>query len=232
MKKVAYYSAVIIVMVFFVINYEVRADNPPCPSSPTMKDIDGNVYKTVQIGNQCWMRENMRATRDKYGIKIHQGLLRNGSDVMCYAYPDDNPLLAERYGLLYNAPAARSVCPEGWHLPTQRECEALFVYCQRYSVTDNPTYITKALASKEGWQIYADKWVGKDPHKNNDSGFSALYVPSFGCKFATGTKAAPPGTSMIGKTCLVVWHFSPWNPTIRTGTITPNYAASVRCLKD
>jgi len=38
-------------------------DGRPCPDAPTVTDIDGNTYTTVQIGCQCWMRENLRATR-------------------------------------------------------------------------------------------------------------------------------------------------------------------------
>ena len=47
-------------------------DSLPCPGTPTVTDIDGNVYGTVQLGQQCWMRENLRATHyaDSTAISI------------------------------------------------------------------------------------------------------------------------------------------------------------------
>ena len=44
-----------------------------CPGTPTVTDIDGNVYNTVQIGEQCWMRENLRTTRYDDGRIITLG---------------------------------------------------------------------------------------------------------------------------------------------------------------
>ncbi len=45
-------------------------DGSPCPGAATMTDIDGNVYNTVHIGDQCWMRENLRVTRYENGDSI------------------------------------------------------------------------------------------------------------------------------------------------------------------
>jgi hypothetical protein len=42
----------------------------PCPGMPTVRDIDGNTYPTVQIGSQCWMRENLKTKRLNTGILI------------------------------------------------------------------------------------------------------------------------------------------------------------------
>jgi uncharacterized protein (TIGR02145 family) len=39
----------------------------PCPGTPTVKDIDGNTYNTVQIGTQCWTKENLRVSRYQNG---------------------------------------------------------------------------------------------------------------------------------------------------------------------
>lgn len=68
---------------------------------------DGQVYKTVQIGNQIWMAENLN-----YEIE--------GS--WCY---DNNPEYAQKYGRLYTWEAAMKAAPEGWHLPSMAEFETL-----------------------------------------------------------------------------------------------------------
>ena len=42
----------------------------PCPDAPTVTDYDGNVYNTVQIGNQCWMKEDLRTTHYANGTGL------------------------------------------------------------------------------------------------------------------------------------------------------------------
>ena len=100
-----------------------------CDSS--MKDPrDGKTYKTVKIGKQVWMAENLN-----YDIKHSY----------CY---DDDPENCEKYGRLYTWVAANYVCPEGWHLPTKEEFEILM------SNVGGIETAGKMLKSKQGWDSY------------------------------------------------------------------------------
>jgi uncharacterized protein (TIGR02145 family)/prepilin-type N-terminal cleavage/methylation domain-containing protein len=102
----------------------------------TVSDIDGNIYNTVKIGDQCWMKENLKTSKYNDGTAITTGL--NNTDwsnntTGAYAiYPhgsvsgcsDDNCVL-NMYGALYNWYAVstttngnKNICPTGWRIPT------------------------------------------------------------------------------------------------------------------
>ena len=83
----------------------------------TVTDIDGNVYETVQIGDQLWMAENLRVTSDKYGNDIN------------YWYYDNDINNADPYGCLYNwETAINNLCMEGWSLPSDDDWKTLEIY--------------------------------------------------------------------------------------------------------
>lgn len=119
----------------------VLIDAQTCPGANTMMDIDGNVYKTVQIGLQCWMKENLRTTRYADGTVIPIGYIRY-HDVAHRYSPFGMESLASRYGWLYNWPAVmhgdstsntnpsgvQGICPNGWHVPSMEEWQQLRQY--------------------------------------------------------------------------------------------------------
>jgi uncharacterized protein (TIGR02145 family) len=100
-----------------------------CSSKVT--DVDGNEYRTVRIGEQTWMAENLRATHYRDGSPIPQvpdptqwAELISGA----WASYDNNALYIASDGMLYNGYAVndpRGLCPEGWRIPTDEDWSAL-----------------------------------------------------------------------------------------------------------
>jgi len=103
----------------------------PCPDIPTI-NYEGKIYNTVQIGNQCWLKENLDV-----GTMIQSitgGPLQTDNGIIekyCY---NDNEANCDTYGGLYEwneamqyttQEGARGICPDGWHIPTFAEFEAL-----------------------------------------------------------------------------------------------------------
>ena len=102
-------------------------------SDDTLKDIDGNVYKTVKIGNQWWMTENLKVIHYRNGDKIP--CLTDDDEwdqsTRAYCYYNNDTTNVEIYGRLYNWFAvndSRKIAPEGWHVPTDEEWQELVDY--------------------------------------------------------------------------------------------------------
>ena len=183
-------------------------DGEPCMGVPTLTDVDGNTYNTVQIGYQCWMKESLRAIHfsDSTEIPLCENLhsahtnYENYTDPFRYEPGNDSANVAA-YGYLYSWPAAmhgaaaseanpsnvQGICPSGWHVPSQAEWSQLFDYLRNHSEywcgdDENAMYwIAKSLASMEGW-CTDDGWctIGHGPHYNNATNFSAMPAGYYG----------------------------------------------------
>ena len=99
----------------------------PESSTGTVTDTDRNVYKTLKIGNQWWMAENLKVTHYANGdsipfIKFGRDWGNITSGAYCFFMNDS--VNATIYGNLYNRFAAddqRSIAPEGWHVSSDEE---------------------------------------------------------------------------------------------------------------
>ena len=118
------------------------------PNTGTFKDPrDGKIYKTVNIGKQTWFTENL-------AYKPSSG---NYS-----AYVKDTTNVA-KYGYLYDWGTAKSVCPAGWHLPTDTEWSTLTDYLGGENVAGGKLKETGTT-----------HWDSPNTGATNESGFTAL----------------------------------------------------------
>ena len=141
----------------------------------TVTDIDGNVYQTVQIGEQLWMKENLKVTHYNNGDEIPTGYSNDewaNLSTGAYAVYDDNESNADTYGYLYNWYAVdddRGVCPASWHVPTDGEYTALSDYLGGTSVAGG-----KLKECTEGSCPESEYWYSPNTGATNESGFTAL----------------------------------------------------------
>ena len=166
-------------------------DGLPCSGAATVTDYDDNTYNTVQIGAQCWMKENLRTTHYSNGTSIALGSSTSTTTAYRY-YPNNSSANVSSYGYLYNWKAVmrssspssanpsgvQGICPTGWHVPSDVEWTQLTDYVgsqTQYQCDNSSDYFAKALASTTGWTSYSTTCaVGNNPSTNNATGFSAL----------------------------------------------------------
>ena len=96
-------------------------------------DIDGNSYKTIQIGSQCWMQSNLKVSKYRNGQSISTDLSNTTwrqTTTGAYSVYNNDPVNDSIYGKLYNWYAVndnRGLCPSGWKVPTDGEWATLTV---------------------------------------------------------------------------------------------------------
>ncbi|MCD4665088.1 MAG: hypothetical protein K8R68_07435 [Bacteroidales bacterium] len=134
-------------------------------------DRDGNQYETVEIGNQCWMKENLAYLPD---VSPPSNGSQTSSYHYVYGYEGSSVSEAKAtsnyqdYGVLYNWPAALTACPDGWHLPSDDEWTILTDYLGGQSVAGGKMKSTRTEPDPH------PRWNSPNTGANNSSGFSGL----------------------------------------------------------
>jgi uncharacterized protein (TIGR02145 family) len=156
----------------------------------SVTDVEGNIYRTIRIGMQTWMAENLRTTKFNDGTNIRNGFF--GYDTRKYGsywwYDNDRDSYKNSYGALYNwyAVNTKKLCPTGWHVPSDDEWKQLEVHLGMtfeevnkwtdYIWFDDVVY---SRGTDQGDQLKAtilwqSDWEGNDDSGTNASGFSAI----------------------------------------------------------
>ena len=162
--------------------------------SNTVTDMDGNVYKTVKIGTQVWMVENLKTTKYNDGtsiLKITDGTTWSNLKTPGYCFYDNDAANKNKYGALYNWYTVNTgkLAPTGWHVPTDAEWTTLKNYLiakgYNYDRSTTENKIAKSLAATTDWNSFTGPGtIGNDLTKNNSSGFAGL--PGGG-RYSSGT---------------------------------------------
>jgi|WetSurMetagenome_2_1015567.scaffolds.fasta_scaffold43251_2 uncharacterized protein (TIGR02145 family) len=202
----------------------------PALTYSSLTDIDGNTYKTIQIGTQLWMAENLRVTKYRDGSSIP--LVENektwfNSTLGAYCLYRNGIDYGTTFGALYNFYSVadeRKLCPSGWHIPTNSEWGVLATYLGGESVA--------GIKLREAGILH---WDYSDTGITNETGFSAL--PG-GCRVEGFHNIGFSGiwwssTIQYNTTVLITGiSYSSTYLSVGKEAVDLNAGMSVRCLKD
>lgn len=232
---------------------------PPCRTDSTdtceygtlTDDRDGQIYKTVKIGDQWWMAENLNYAYTDVPLDYSQGSTSFTSDSTSWCYNDSSEYCA-KYGRLYTWSAAmdsaakfsdngkgcgyglltcelkhpvRGVCPSGWHIPSLQEIQTLYE-----SVTE--AYV--AVEYSAGFELKStDGWL-RGGNGSDSYGFSALPAGKRYVNGSFGYKGLYAYFWTSNPSCNNCAYFEYLTYTYERSYISEimDTGLSVRCIKD
>ena len=206
-----------------------------------VKDIEGNTYRTIQIGTQTWMAENLRTTRYQDGTLIPE--IQNADEWLstkgaAFSYYDNSDS-TNKTNMLYNwyAVISGKICPQGWHVPSDAEWMELE---KAIGLDEN---LIQTIGAR-GWNQKIDGklktiekgvWQVDREYYSNETGFTAV---------ATGYRTNS-GTFQFQKQFAYWWssnseseefawkrHLSYYRDIINRNVMLKNSGLCLRCVKD
>ena len=199
---------------------------------------DSNIYKTVKVGSQTWMAENLAYLPSVVGPATGSNTIPyqyvygyNETDVT-EAKATDN---YKTYGVLYNWPAAVAACPAGWHLPSDEEFKILEMYVGMTKEEANGT--AWRGTHSEGCQLReagTTHWASSNG-ATNSSGFTGLgtgYRETDG-SFRNRSVSTYLWSSTINWTSAYYRSLAYWHTAVYRGSsYSQDHGYSVRCIRD
>jgi uncharacterized protein (TIGR02145 family) len=227
-----------------------------CPT-PTVEDIDNNIYNTVSIGNQCWTKENLRVSRYNDGTLI--SVVTDDTEwsqplrgIRSW-YNNDSTANEIPYGNLYNWYAVqgrdvslsldlpipyifKNICPSGWHVPTDSDWNKLVKSLDSDADTSANSGVQSSKVSLKMKSTGTEYWSTEFTGTNNSSSFSAL---------PGGFRSGSGGSFYDVRTTALFWSVSMFDGgnawgrqldrndgVVYRGSNNLSAGASVRCLRD
>ncbi|MCL2284519.1 MAG: hypothetical protein FWC26_14485 [Fibromonadales bacterium] len=175
----------------------------------SVQDAGGNTYKTIEIGDQVWMAEN-----------LNYDMPYTTADV-CY---DDNPNNCAKHGRLYEWETADIACPYGWHVSNSTDWDKLFLHIG---------YIKggQYLKASEGWNDCGPFGSGNSYLCEDTYGFSAL--PSgYGHINGSFHHIGDRGNWWIGHQMDIEMRYDDKEISVGGGSSLDNLKLSVRCVQN
>jgi len=217
------------------------ASNVPCIGTPTVT-FEGQVYNTIQIFGQCWLKENMNVGEMIPGTQD----MEDNEVIEKYCY-DDDPANCDIYGGLYQwheimqyttQQGTQGICPPGWHIPKDQEWKVLEGTVDSQYGIGNPEWnlemewrgydVGERLKSVNGWDNNGN---GTDLY-----GFTALpsgghsesgFFQGLGTECSLPSSSSPYINSQMGRSLTYEA-----TGVYRSALGSLDYGRSVRCIKD
>ncbi|MDX9697430.1 MAG: fibrobacter succinogenes major paralogous domain-containing protein [Bacteroidales bacterium] len=201
----------------------------------TVTDIDGNVYKTIQIGDQVWMAENLKVSHFRNGDPIPHSKskiewARYGEGIFSiysqWAYPNFDVSNEEIYGKLYNWHAVndpRGVAPKGWHIPSKDEWIKLADYLGK-NAGKKMKSTNHWIATKYGFSPGSNKSCFNAVPSGGLSGVGSFGAFENKCFWWSSTTAGH----------INAWYFylTSTSDVLTKNTDSQTSGNSIRCVKD
>ncbi len=201
----------------------------------SMTDQEGNVYKTIVIGTQEWMAENLNTSVYRNGDAIPTNLDNTAwqnTTSGAWAYYNNDPSYACPYGKMYNWYTCvdnRQLCPVGWHVPSYAEWTILESYLGGQSVAGGKMKSTGTIESLTGL------WNAPNTGATNSSGFSALpggYLIWNGSQNNIGGSGYWWSSTEVGSDYAWWSTMDSGDDNLGSDFFNKNDGHSIRCLRD
>jgi len=196
----------------------------------SVTDLEGNVYKTVTIGTQVWLAENLKTTKLNDGTplsNVTDSTAWSNLNTQGYCWYDNNEVKYKTtYGALYNWHTVNTnkLCPKGWHVPTFAEWDTLKVFLGGYNV-----------AGDKMKEVGTTHWINTDIDVTNESGFTGLpagIMMSRGTCRSICTDAYFWSSTEFDNDYAWVFRLVSYSGTLSSFHPLKTGGCSIRCIKD